>query len=187
MARNDNAYLYTHTRPDTGQVFYVGIGCSANYKRAFQHDKRSERWRRIVKKAGLEVKVVIDNITWRQAESWERYLIGLHGREQLSQGPLCNMTDGGDGTVGWVMSLEQRKAISERMKGKPKHYQIIGKRRPVLQYTKEGEFIREWESVTAVTKAGVSKNIAHIAATCRGVVKSAGGFVWKYKENVNKQ
>ena len=29
------AYLYRHRKMDTGDTFYIGIGCVANYKRAF--------------------------------------------------------------------------------------------------------------------------------------------------------
>ena len=51
-------------------------------------------------------------------------------------------------------------------------------RRRVLQYTKDMVFVAEFESVTeAIEKTGV-KNIAAVA---RGKSKTAGGFVWKYK------
>ena len=49
----------------------------------------------------------------------------------------------------------------------------------VLQYTKEGILVREWQSITeAGTHLG---SMANISNCVRGVSKSAHGFIWKYK------
>lgn len=49
---------------------------------------------------------------------------------------------------------------------------------PLLQYTREGEFVREWESVTlAVKETGVSERT--IYKNMQGKTAHAGGFVWK--------
>lgn len=50
---------------------------------------------------------------------------------------------------------------------------------PVLQYSKDGEFIREW---FGVREAGRTLNInpGHISSCCKGTRKSSGGFVWRY-------
>lgn len=56
-------------------------------------------------------------------------------------------------------------------------------RKPVLQYTLDGEFIKEYPSVRiAADETGANK--ASIAACCRGYrgTKSAGGFMWKFKK-----
>lgn len=51
-------------------------------------------------------------------------------------------------------------------------------RRRVLQYTKDMVFVAEFESITeAAEKTGVS----NIAKAARGKLKTAGGYVWKYK------
>ena len=44
------AYVYTHTRLDTNEVFYVGIGTQDNYKRASRSHNRTNYWNNIVKK-----------------------------------------------------------------------------------------------------------------------------------------
>lgn len=51
----------------------------------------------------------------------------------------------------------------------------------ILQYTKDGEFVREWECISNAEK---ECSIAHgkISAVCKGQRKSAGGYIWKYKE-----
>lgn len=53
--------------------------------------------------------------------------------------------------------------------------------KPVLQYDKQGNFIREWLSITDASETlGINKS--HISECCRGGRKSAGGFQWKDKE-----
>ena len=51
-------------------------------------------------------------------------------------------------------------------------------KKPILQFTLEGEFVREWPSTVDVGRE-VS---GHICNCLKGRKKSAYGFVWKYKE-----
>ena len=53
--------------------------------------------------------------------------------------------------------------------------------RPILQYSKSGEFIKEWRSASEVERL-LGINHSHIIQSCKGKRKSAGGFVWRYKE-----
>ena len=53
--------------------------------------------------------------------------------------------------------------------------------KPILQYSKSGDFIREWKSASEVEREfGI--NHSHIASCCRGKRKSSGNFIWRYKE-----
>ena len=53
--------------------------------------------------------------------------------------------------------------------------------KPITQYSKSGEFIREWQGAREVERMlGIGNS--HIIACCKGKRKSAGRFVWKYKE-----
>ena len=53
-----------------------------------------------------------------------------------------------------------------------------GKRsKPVLQYTLDGKFVREWESYRECKRNGFN----HVSECCRGKLKSCGGFIWRYK------
>ena len=49
---------------------------------------------------------------------------------------------------------------------------------PILQYDLDGNFIREWECAADVGKE-VKGNICHCS---KGKLKSAYGYMWKYKE-----
>jgi hypothetical protein len=51
--------------------------------------------------------------------------------------------------------------------------------KPVLQFTKEGYFIKKWESAKEVERElGISNS--NITACCKGKIKTAYGFVWMY-------
>ena len=51
-------------------------------------------------------------------------------------------------------------------------------KKPILQFTLDGEFIREWPSATDVGKVA-NKSINHCL---NGRTKSAYGYIWKYKD-----
>ena len=53
--------------------------------------------------------------------------------------------------------------------------------KPVLQFTKEGELVKEWDSAKeAVLKAGFNKDC--ISQCCAGKIKSHRGYIFKFKE-----
>ena len=50
---------------------------------------------------------------------------------------------------------------------------------PIIQFTKDGEFIKEWPSAhEAECKLGISHS--SICHCLKGKAKTAGGFVWRY-------
>jgi len=95
------AYLYRHTRLDTGLPFYIGIGSDedGHYKRAYNKDSRNKAWKREAK-FGYEVEVMFDDIEWEYACKKEIEFIKLYGRQDIGTGILVNMTNGGDGALG---------------------------------------------------------------------------------------
>ena len=53
--------------------------------------------------------------------------------------------------------------------------------KPIFQYSKSGDFIREWKSAHEVERVlGIANS--HIIDCCKGKYKSAYGFIWRYKE-----
>ena len=111
---DNNTCLYLHIKLDSKEVFYVGIGSS---KRPYTKQKRSEFWNRVVNKYGYEVIILADNLSSKDACEKEIYLINYYGRRDLGKGTLVNMTDGGEGTKGVIMSAETRAKISAAQKG----------------------------------------------------------------------
>lgn len=51
--------------------------------------------------------------------------------------------------------------------------------KPILQYTLDGQFVREWKSIRECGRNGF--NQGHVAECCRGERKTHKGFIWKYK------
>lgn len=72
--------------------------------------------------------------------------------------------------IGIIFTDEHRKHISE---SKPK--------KPVLQFSKNGEFIAEYPS-TREAEIQTGCNRGNICLCCKGKRKSCGGFIWRYKE-----
>ena len=81
---------------------------------------------------------------------------------------------------GVPLSEATKKAISDAMKGVPKSEEHRAKlSKKVLQFTKSGEFIREWPSVReAERELGIARS--NICSCCNEKLKSAGGYIWKY-------
>jgi hypothetical protein len=109
------AVVYTHTRADTGNVFYVGIGLEA--KRAYEKKFRNAHWKSIVAKTEYTVDILHEGVEWDEACDIEKELI-LRYKRKCDGGFLCNLTIGGDGVVGMVWSEDHKRKISEGNKGK---------------------------------------------------------------------
>jgi uncharacterized protein involved in tellurium resistance len=107
------AYVYRHIRLDKNEPFYIGIGSSKYYNRAYRHKNRSDFWKRVANKGGYEVEILMDDLTWEQACEKEKEFIKLYGRVDLKTGCLVNMTDGGDGALNAIISEKTRKSVAE--------------------------------------------------------------------------
>lgn len=144
------AYVYLHTRLDTNEIFYVGIGKSDtdNFKRSRSIKQRNNYWKNVSNKAGYRVDVVYRNISWEKACEIEIKLIKLYGRSDLGLGNLVNMTDGGEGCLGHLQSDEHKKKLSEAGKGR-KHSEETKKK---LAETSKGK------KLTEETKKKISEN-----------------------------
>jgi hypothetical protein len=111
------AFVYRHIRLDTNQPFYIGIGKDERYYfRATKKSQRNIHWKRIVDKTDYRVEILMDDITYDEAKEKEIEFIKLYGRINLSNGPLCNMTDGGEGNLGYIVTEETRKKLSNSIK-----------------------------------------------------------------------
>jgi hypothetical protein len=114
------AYVYQHSRKDTGEVFYIGIGSDTKeeYSRAYNKHRRSQYWHNVVNKSGYIIDIILDNISWDEACYTEQYLIAYYGRKNKSKGPLVNLTDGGDGGYGRIYIVSEQTKQKLR---KPRH------------------------------------------------------------------
>jgi len=111
------AYVYRHIRLDKNEPFYIGIGSDETYKRAYKTKGRSKYWENISIN-GYEVEILMDNITWEDACKKEVEFISMYGRKDLGQGTLVNLTNGGDGSPGVIVSEKTRSYHKVNNKGK---------------------------------------------------------------------
>ena len=182
----NKAYVYTHKRLDKNCIFYVGIGSSANQKRAYETHKRNDYWLRVKNITEIEVEVLFEDLTWEVANYYEKYLIAVYGRKNKGTGDLVNMTDGGDGVKGWVISEQGRINMSNAKKGfrhtaesnlKNKIWHSI----PIIQMTRQGEYIRDWDSTIDASRGLGFKSPSKITECCKGTRKTHKNFTRKYK------
>ena len=112
-----------------------------------------------------------------------------------------NLTEGGDGgeipceeirkkmsmklkgriahNKGKPMSEEQKKKLSDAHKGKTMSEEVKKKlSKKVLQFTLNGEFVREWPSTRECGRNGFDSGA--VTKCCKGKLKSAYGFKWCY-------
>lgn len=110
----NNVILYRHLKP-CGEVFYIGIGKTE--KRAYSKHSRSKFWRDLVNKYDYEVQILKSDLSWEEACELEILLISYYGRRDLGTGSLVNLTNGGEGSLGVIVSEETRQKLSEASKG----------------------------------------------------------------------
>lgn len=111
------AYVYRHIRLDKNEPFYIGIGKRKD--RSWSNLGRNDMWHKIVKKTKYDVEILFENVEYDFAKQKEIEFIKLYGRKNIGTGSLCNMTDGGEGTLnaeawnkGIPCSDETKKKIS---------------------------------------------------------------------------
>jgi len=234
--------VYFHTNMDNNKV-YVGITSQSLANRWGKDGKKylekkqngdfvQPKFARAILAHGWDKfthTIFADGLSHKDACRMEMALIALY--DSINNG--YNITKGGEGTIGIVVSEEERKCRSEKFKGKrmspetefkightftPEMLQKMSEakkgkpswnkgikgynagednvmKRPevrakfkgvknarakkVIQLDMEGNFIREWDYMTQVQEE-LSFNVANLAACCRGRIKSAYGYKWKY-------
>ena len=93
------AYVYKHTRLDKNEVFYIGIGTDKYFYRAKDTTRRNKHWYNITSKTEWLYEIILVSNDLDIIKNKEKELIELYGRK-VDGGPLCNITKGGEGTVG---------------------------------------------------------------------------------------
>lgn len=156
------AYVYTYTRLDKNEIFYVGIGSDSKYKRAKNKSSRTNYFKRIINKYECKLDIVFDNITWEEACLKEVELVSLHGRKDLGTGTLTNLTNGGEGRLG-----SQNKITLT--------YQI----------DLEGNILKEWINIETICKE-LNIHRQNLYTALNGKVLTCNKFIWIYKEKYDK-
>lgn len=142
---------------------------------------------------------LVEKVDKDEVDFWEQFYIELYKSWGFR---LTNMTRGGDGIQNPSKEIRNkiRKSLKKtRGKGyKPWNYGLItsqstkqkqskaknSKKKPVLQFDLNGNFVKEWSSLTEVSRQN-NYDRSTISNVClkRYGAKTAYGFKWEYKES----
>lgn len=143
----DEVYCFNH------ELIYVGktklkYRINTHIKDALETDKNHIFYSVIRKiyEAGLEpIRFkILQNVTEEEAFAEEISLISIAGRRNLGKGPLCNLTDGGEGCSGWIPTekwIEAHSGENNRNYGglSGEHCKNISKAKRLFNETKKGK------------------------------------------------
>lgn len=109
-AKNNKFYTYAYLRK-SGKPYYIGKGSG---ERAYKSSGRFattpvDRSKILILKSGLSED---------QAFRHEMYMISVFGRKNNGTGILLNLTDGGEGSSGRVLSSQTKEKIRKKILGK---------------------------------------------------------------------
>lgn len=194
-------YVYIHKSLD-GTPFYVGKGVKY---RAFSKAGRSLYWRRVSSR-GFSVEFAQKNMTEIDAFTLEQALIKSIGCRIYNNGSLVNLTQGGEGASGRIVSEEERrlrkswnaenhdgvKRTKEALKAqkgedrtlaqKARDKQISGVNshfaRGVIGTDLHGSSFAFLTATDAQRETGCA--VSSIIKCCKGIRKSTHGYRWTF-------
>ena len=193
LGRIKRIYPYEHLISNSkNSKGYYTVGLTKN------NIRKNKMVHRLVAKAFIlnpDNKKEVDHININRTDNRVENLKWVTHKENCNN-PISkiNYSNTRKGKTVYVYTNEQRKAVSERMKGF-KHsenskllmsYNRKGSKNSralkVIQYSLNNEFIKEWEYIKqASEELGVC--YSSIINCCKGKRKTAGGFIWKYQND----
>lgn len=132
-------YVYQYLREDN-TPYYIGKGINGRMYSKRHNVNLPPRER---------IKVVRDCLTEEQAHNLEIELIAKYGRKDIGTGILRNLTDGGEGTSGYVLREDTRQKISETLMGYEQTDETKQKRAESLRGKKRTEEQKKRQSEAA--------------------------------------
>lgn len=176
------------------EPFYIGKGMNdrdkshiaeANYvlnKNLKSSNSSKINWSKIniilkIKRLTKESPIILrirENLQEEESFKLEIMLINVIGRKNLKNGPLTNLTNGGDGSSGLIMSEKKIKSLHDIAESQKKR---------VVQFTLNGIFLRTWASISEAMNS-LPKKYCNISLAClHKKTKTAGGFIWFFESS----
>ena len=169
-----------------------GNGCNYQNNPPFYEYIKEVGW------DNIKVDIIAENLDNEQAKIIETQNIEKYQSFIESKG--FNRSKG-EGTLGMTRPEDERKKISESLKGEKCYWYGKGKRKSKT-ITKDHEININWISTRAVVMMDLNSNIikeypaisiasyennilkSAICNCCKGHRLTAGGYKWKYKEDI---
>lgn len=122
---NRRYYVYAYFDKDE-TPFYIGKGVGYRYRVSCHLNKANTNHflKNKFCKIGrdhVEIRFLHKDLTEKEAFLLETLWIKYYGRRDKKEGTLCNLTDGGDGPNGIIVSTETKQKTSEALKGHTVH------------------------------------------------------------------
>lgn len=192
MLGKKNYCVYKHTCPN-GKV-YIGITCRNPIRRwnngnGYQNNKHF--WSAIQKYGWDSIKheILYSNLSEEDACQKETELIIEYKSNNREYG--YNHTNGGNKGYNFSQSQEaiDKMKIAKSGKNNPNYGKLGDKHQrsvPIVQIdVKTKAIVNEFVNIREASEA-THIDKSHISHVCSGKRKTAGGFIWMYKENCNK-
>lgn len=201
--------IYKLIDPRTNEIRYVGRTVQTLSNRLRKHLKAIDKshrtnWIKSLLIKGIEPKIelICETNTFENCCELERFYILKHKKLGFK---LVNMTDGGEGSIGFKHSdetiIKLKKIATKRAENKDyieslrthglkqwedkteqeKIDNILNQkgRRNIKQLTMDGKLIKEFISLREIERE-LGYFRANISPCLKGIFKQAYGFIWKY-------
>lgn len=173
-----NYCVYMHTNKVNGKK-YIGItGQNPPEKRWGANGRKykdNDHWVSAIRQYGWDNfyhDILFAGLTKKEAEQKEVELIAHYDSTNREFG--YNIQNGGH-SVG-VFTDETKKKMSESHK----NIDMPWTKSAIWQYSLDGEFIEEFESIAAVIRKYGFRSSSSISKCCNGLLKKAYGYIWRY-------
>ncbi len=173
-------FIYSLCEKGTDNIRYIGKTNNIktrirthikNYKKERDH---KNNWIQSVLKRGGEIEIsIIDEVDKNDWKFWEKYWISQFKTWNYN---LTNATEGGEGQDFYSKETREKMRVSNSGEKSPNS-------KKVLQLSKEGKIIKEWNSAREAQR---ELKINHISKVCNNTYghKMSGDCYWIFKENL---
>lgn len=204
--------IYKLIDPITNEIRYVGRTIQKLQNRLKKHLKANDKshrvnWIKSLTKNQLIpiIELICETQEFETCCELEKFYIEKYKKEGMN---LVNMTDGGDGSIGFKHSEETILKLKKIAKKRVKNDEYINilknhglkrwnnktdieklqnklnqkNRRNIKQYNINGEFIKEFISLREIERE-LGYFRANITPCLKGKFIQAYGFIWKYSDD----
>lgn len=190
--------LYAHICQANDKVY---IGISKDVKKRWAGKihayKNSTLFQNALKKYGWDgfIHIVIcDSLTLEEACEKEKQWIEAYKKEGMSY----NLTDGGEGHLGILLTEEQKQKLRDirlgshptketRKKQSEAQKNSNHRRKEIFAFdSKSGELVHKYSSVIEAAQ-DLHLRDSCISQAARGIYKTSGGYIWSYKPTIDKK